>query len=272
MTPLPTHYTPATPLASPMGASPGARRAGAYISDGLDVDGPWHVHEMHQLLYAFEGTVEVEGEHARFLVPCQLAAWIPAGVVHRTHIHRVRSGSIFFQPEMIGGAGSRVRVVLVPALMREMIMGAMRWPITQPEEPVGRKYFEALAMLCAEWLEAETRLTLPTSADARIRRVMDYTREHLATVDLSSVCRVAGLSERSLRRHFRAATGTTWEEYRRRSRLARAIVLLGDATLTIGTIAGRVGFESQGAFTRALQACIGERPSDYRKRIQSVSG
>jgi AraC-like DNA-binding protein len=249
---------------------PGARpRAGAHISDGMDIDVPWHVHDMHQLLYAFAGTVEVEGEHSRFLIPCQLAAWIPAGAVHRTSIHYVRSGSVFFPPSMIADAGSGIRVVLVPTLMREMVMGAMRWPITEPEQPIGRVYFEALAMLCGEWIRSEAQLVLPASDDPRLRRVMDHTRRNLADVDLVSVCRVAGLSERSLRRHFRTATGMTWEEYRRRSRLARAIVLLGDTSLTIGAIAGQVGFESQGAFARALREMIGERPSDYRKRIRN---
>ena len=97
---------------------------------------------------------------------------------------------------------------------------------------------------------------------------MVYTRQHLVTTDLVSVCRVAGLSERSLRRHFRAATGMAWEDYRRRCRLGRAIVLLGDVKLTIGAIANEVGFESQGAFAKAFCALIGERPSDYRRRIQ----
>jgi hypothetical protein len=106
----------------------------------MEVDSPWHVHDMHQLLYAFQGSLEVESDHTGFLIPDQFAAWIPAGAVHRTTIHRVRSGSVFFHPSMVAGAGSRVRVVLVPPLMREMIMGAMRWPISEPVRPMGRTY------------------------------------------------------------------------------------------------------------------------------------
>ena len=168
---------------------------------------------------------------------------------------------------MVAGAGSRVRVVLVPPLMREMIMGAMRWPISEPVRPMGRTYLKALAMLCGEWIQSEARLALPTTTDPRLRKVMSYTRQNLAGT-LAPACRVAGFSERSLRRHFRASTGLTWEDYRRRCRLARAIVLLGDAKPTIGAIAEQVGFQSQGAFTRALYALIGERPSEYRRRIR----
>jgi AraC-like DNA-binding protein len=235
----------------------------------MDVVSPWHLHDMHQLVYAFEGAIEIESRDARCLVPSQFAAWIPAGAVHRTTIHRVRSGSVFFPPCTIADSDSRVRVVSVPPLMREMIMGAMRWPLSKPLEPIGRTYFDALAMLCGEWIQSEAQLALPTGASPGIRKVMEFTRGHLAEVDLASVCVVAGLSERSLRRHFRTETGMTWENYRRLSRLAEAIVLLGESSLTVGVIALQVGFESQGAFARAFRALIGELPTDYRKRVQT---
>lgn len=45
---------------------------------------------------------------------------------------------------------------------------------------------------------------------------------------------------------------------------------MADAKLTIGAIAEQVGFQSQGAFARALYALIGERPSDYRRRIRML--
>jgi AraC-like DNA-binding protein len=247
-----------------------APRAGAVISDGITIDTHWHVHDMHQILHAFEGALEVESGEACHLVPRQLAAWIPAGVAHRTHIHHVRSGSIFFSPGMIPAVSDRIRIVPVSALMREMMKEAMRWSITEVEHPIGRAYFEALALLCGEWFQSEECVPrLPTSDDPRIRKVMNYTRANLAAADLPSACRAAGLSERSLRRRFKDATAMTWEDYRRLCRLAEAIVLLGDTTLPVGAVAARVGFESQGAFAKSFRAFTGEGPRDYRRRIQA---
>jgi hypothetical protein len=37
----------------------------------MEVDSAWHVHEMHQLLYAFEGSVEVESS-----TDCAIACYI----------------------------------------------------------------------------------------------------------------------------------------------------------------------------------------------------
>ncbi|TAL02455.1 MAG: hypothetical protein EPO08_07145, partial [Rhodospirillaceae bacterium] len=50
--------------------------AGAHSSDGWEVASPWHTHDMHQLLYAFEGSVEVEGRSGCYKVPNQFAVWI----------------------------------------------------------------------------------------------------------------------------------------------------------------------------------------------------
>jgi hypothetical protein len=101
-------------------------RPGAHCSDGMHVDSGWHYHDMHQLLYAFEGGVEVESDRGRHFIPRQLAAWIPAGVPHRTSIHQVRSGSVFFPPSMLIDREQRVRTVLVSTLMRAMMKEAMR--------------------------------------------------------------------------------------------------------------------------------------------------
>jgi AraC-like DNA-binding protein len=245
-----------------------ARRqaAGAIVQDQFDLDCPWHSHDMHQLQYAFEGAIEVEDAAARHLLPRQLAAWIPAGVAHRTSLHRVRSGSILFSPGMVKPAGDRVRIIEVSPLMREMILGAMRWPLDAPQNERARAYFSALGLLCAEWIQRETQLSLPTSAERRLQAAMAYTRTHLAHASMGDVCKAAGLSERSLRRRFQAEIGMTWETYRRRARLLAAVPLLSETSRPIGAIAAEVGFESQSAFAKAFRAFTGKSPLAFRRR------
>jgi len=246
------------------GAQP---RAGSHCSDGMDVDTNWHFHDMHQLLYAFEGAIEVESARGRHLIPRQLAAWIPAGVPHSTIIHRVRSGSVFFPVDAVGAPGDRVRTVLVSTLMREMIREAMRWPVREPESPVGADFFAAMARLCTEWIACETDLFLPTSRDARLKRALDYTAER-TDATLSAVCRHAGMSERSLRRNLGIDIGMSWEDYRRRSRLLRAVALLGETGTPIGAVAASCGFESPSAFAKAFRLAMGEAPRQYRIRVR----
>ena len=240
--------------------------AGAIIQDEYDLDCPWHTHDMHQLQYAFDGAIEVEDARARHLLPRQLAAWIPAGVAHRTSLHRVRSGSILFSPQMVRAAGDRVRIVQVPPLMREMVLGAMRWPLHAPQDETARAYFRALGLLCAEWIEREAPLSLPTTTDPQLKAAMEYTRARLVDGDMRGACRAAGLSERSLRRRFRSQVGMTWEAWRRRARLLAAVPLLSDTDRSVGVVAAEVGFESQSAFAKAFRSFTGEAPLAFRER------
>lgn len=237
----------------------------AIVQDDFDLDCPWHRHDMHQLQYAFDGAIEVEDAQARHLLTRSLAAWIPAGVVHRTSLHRVRSGSILFAQDAILTAGDRVRIVEVSPLMREMLLGAMRWPLHRELDVTGQAYFTALARLCAEWIVQEAPLSLPTTADPALRAAIAYTRAELSDSDITAVCRSAGLSERTLRRRFHRELGMSWDEYRRRARLLAAAALLSDTKLPIGLIATRVGYESQSAFAKSFRSLTGRNPRDFRR-------
>jgi AraC-like DNA-binding protein len=251
----------------PVYASGRIPRPGAVYRDGLDVDLHWHFHEMHKLLYAFEGAIEVESTRGRNVVPRQLAAWIPAGVPHCTSIHGIRWVSVFFPAGMLEDRERRVRTVTVSPLMREMMKEAMRWPVNGPDSPVRAAFFEAMAKLCEEWITREANLFLPASTDARVARVLGYTAGHLE-LKLEEICQHAGISMRSLRRHLKAETGMTWEVFRHRSRLLRAVALLGETDEPMSEIATRCGFESPSAFAKMFRAEMGETPRDYRSRVR----
>lgn len=240
--------------------------AGAIVQDGYDLDCPWHHHDMHQIQYAFEGSMDLEDAQGRHLLPRSLAGWIPAGVTHRNSVHRVRSVSILLAPETVENAGDRIRVIRVSPLMREMIAEAVRWPIGRAQDETGRTFFAAFARLCGEWIADETPFTLPTSTEPRLGAAIAHTQARLADATMAEVCRSAGMSERTLRRRFRAELGMGWDEYRRRARLLSAIDALTGSDRSIAQIAGDVGFESQSAFAKAFQQLAGETPRAFRAR------
>lgn len=246
---------------------PGEARAGSVYGEGMHVDLQWHFHDMHKLLYAFEGAIEVESTRGRNLVPRQLAAWIPAGVPHCTSIHGIRWISVFFPAEMVADPEERVRTVNVSVLMREMIREAMRWPLDAQDGPVRVAFYEAMAKLCGEWIADEAELFLPTSNDPRVRRALIHTNQRM-DLTLPAICRHAGISVRSLRRHLKAETGITWEAYRQRGRVLRAIRLLSETDEPISEIAARCGFESPSGFAKVFRLELSETPRDYRQRVR----
>ncbi|MDD9943878.1 MAG: helix-turn-helix transcriptional regulator [Myxococcales bacterium] len=249
-------------------ADPAVRpAAGALRQDSYDLDTPWHAHDMHQLQYAFEGAIEVEDQRGSYFLPRTLAAWIPAGLAHRTSLHRIRSGSILFSPDMVPHAGDRVRIIEVSPLMREMVLEAMRWPLKDSQDAMGEAYFASLAHLCGEWIQREAALHLPTAKD--LQAALEYTRANLKSGDVIGASRAAGLSERTLRRRFRTRLGMTWEAYQRRARLLSAATLLTETSSPIGHVAAEVGFESQSAFARAFKNLLGRTPREFRTRSGS---
>ncbi|MGF7234007.1 MAG: AraC family ligand binding domain-containing protein, partial [Frankia sp.] len=89
--------------------------------DGLRTG--WHAHDLHQIEYAFHGTVGVETSAGRYLLPPALGAWIPAGLRHRTKIaSRVKTMSVFFDPTFVPHPGDRVRIIAVTPVVREMVI------------------------------------------------------------------------------------------------------------------------------------------------------
>jgi AraC-like DNA-binding protein/mannose-6-phosphate isomerase-like protein (cupin superfamily) len=242
-------------------------RAGTIAFAGEDFATGWHRHDLHQVEYAFEGVVQVETRSARYLLPPQQAVWIPAGVAHNTSFRRVRTISAFFDPATFGDGGDRARILAVAPVIRELLLYAQRWPIGRVETDADAdSVFDALARIVAGSLEHEMPLALPTTSDPIIAEAMAYTDEHLRGATAASVGRAVGLSERSLRRHFTAATGMTWRRYLLQSRLLRAMAMLTGGNRTVLEIATAVGFDSVSAFTRAFRSLTGETPSAYRRR------
>jgi AraC-like DNA-binding protein len=258
------------PLVDMRGGTP--VRAGTFPYEGDDIVTGWHAHELHQIEYACRGLVEVETAAGHYLLPPQQAVWIPAGLPHQTTLRRVRAISVFLDPAMVRMPGDRARILAAAPVIREMIVYAVRWPISRPAGDLAADaFFETLAQVALDSLDHEPPLCLPTSTVPLVAAVMEYTKAHLAGVTAPAVCGAIGLSERTLRRQFPAATGMTWRQYLLQSRLLRAMALLAEPGPTVLEVATSVGFESGSAFTRAFTRYAGETPSAYRQRVTAPS-
>lgn len=249
-----------------------AVRAGSYQFDAENVVTGWHSHGVHQIEYAARGVVEVETSTGKYRLPPQQALWIPAGVAHRTTLRNVRTVSVFLDPEAVSFGGDRVRVLAAAPVLREMILYAVRWPIGRTDDDaLAGAYFDALTRLAQDWLAHELPLYLPSSDDPIIARAMAFTDAHARDVRFAAVASEAGVSERTLRRMFLAATSMTWREYAQRSRLMRAMGLLAEAGPSVLDVSMQVGFDSVSAFTRAFVAYTGHTPTSYRRQSLGAS-
>lgn len=226
----------------------------------------WHAHDYHQLAYAMSGAMWIETAQGRHVLPSGRAAWIPAGLRHRTLTGRVDGISLYFHPRSVPDAGTRPRILAAPPLMREMILHAMRWPQDAAgSDPVAISFFSTLALLCREWLQQEAPLFLPRSDHPGIARAMDYAIADPAAANQAGALTAAHQSERSFRRLFLRETGITWQAWLGQLRLLHALDAL-TAGQRVTDVAARSGYASLSAFAKAFRQIMGESPSAFRKR------
>jgi AraC-like DNA-binding protein len=232
----------------------------------------WHFHDVHEIEYACRGMIEVKTKAAHYLLPPHQAAWIPAGLQHQTTLNAgAQTLAVLFEPKLVPAAGDRVRIIAVSALLREMMLYSVRWPITRTESGVeADAFFRTLGHVVAQALDDERPMHLPVSTDPVVTAATDYTRAHLDHVTVSDVTRAVCVSERTLRRVFNAHLGMSWRSYLLRARVLRSMALLAQPDRSVLEVSIAVGFDDVGAFARSFARHCGETPSAYKRRISGA--
>jgi AraC-like DNA-binding protein len=239
----------------------------AFPDDLRDMAYDWHTHAYHQLLYSFSGMTRLETKTGLWLLPPQRAAWIPAGVRHRTTLRHVRAGSIYFQPDRYRFSGlDRIAIFTAPPLLREMIAFGMRWT-NQPRhrDALAESFFQTVALYCRELARTELPYTLPQGSSKGVRAAIDFTLANLEEISLDDVARASGFSIRSLRRHFLAETGLAWRDFLTRARLLRAMEFLTEGKMNVTETAYACGYRNLSAFSKAFSAFTGQNPGRFRQ-------
>jgi AraC-like DNA-binding protein len=102
-----------------------------------------------------------------------------------------------------------------------------------------------------------------------VERLDAFLLGHLSeTTTISRLCRVTGVSERSLRNACHAVCGTSPKRYQTRRRLEAVRVALAEARPgrdTVTRIATDFGFFELGRFAAIYSSAFGERPSETLK-------
>ena len=225
---------------------------------------PLHAHDEAQLTFAASGMVQVHTDEGVWLVPPQLAAWIPAGVSHRLDIitdaelwmvlwHR--SAVDEWAPPSFPDRAFASRVTpLLRSLFDEAV--AVDTVSDKAKLVVRLMLHELTAMQ-----DAPTFLPLPKSPVGR--RVAELVlADHQNAMDLGELASRAATSIRTASRLFPMETGMTLKAWRQRARVVWAMGQLarGEA---IGRVATQAGFASTAAFSSAFRQVTAMTPSAW---------
>jgi AraC-like DNA-binding protein len=98
-----------------------------------------------------------------------------------------------------------------------------------------------------------------------VGKVISYLESHYPKpVTLSKLVHIANMTERTLTRHFKKATGLTPIEYYQHLCIGRACELLKNSDKTISEVAFETGFSDSNYFSRQFKKIIGQTPRNYR--------
>nr|WP_234934199.1 helix-turn-helix transcriptional regulator [Agrobacterium vitis] len=225
---------------------------------------PIHAHDEAQLTFAASGMVQVHTEEGRWLVPSQLAVWIPARVPHRVDVltdaelwmvHWEPSAAQEWAPPVPLDQTFALRVT---PLMQSLLEAAFM-------ADVSREKGELVAKLMLHELtstaHAPTFLPLPTSTIGL--RVADMAlTDHQSLMSIDEFASRAATSVRTLSRLFPSETGLTFKAWRQRARIVQSMDLLAKGK-PIARVAADFGFSSAASFSHAFRQVTAMTPTQF---------
>lgn len=230
---------------------------------------PPHRHIRDQLLHALSGVVLVSTAAGRWIVPPEYALWIPAGCEHRVEmLGAVRMRSVYLRAGAVQLTGDAPRVLGMNALARALLVEAMEIA-DRPAPPRRDALIAELLLVEISRLSAQP-LVLPMPADARLMRLCrGFIAAPSARAPLDEWATRAGMSRRSLSRHFRRETGLTPDQWRQQACIFAALPRLieGDP---ITHLALDLGYESPAAFSTMFRRMLGRSPRAYSQTLASA--
>ncbi|MCE8016561.1 helix-turn-helix transcriptional regulator [Halomonas sp. MCCC 1A17488] len=223
-----------------------------------------HHHLRTQLVFATHGVMTVSTPAGWWVVPPQLAVWIPARLEHALLMHRAVKLRTLYLDERLPGLPTQPRVVNVSPLLRELILRLMELPAEATAHGVGARL---VAVLLDELHEGPTLpLHLPEPDDPALRRICAALRDDPANRDdLATWGRTVGASSRTLARRFQAQTGLGFAAWRQQARLLAALPMLAEGR-PVTAVSQEVGYESPSAFIAAFRRSLGVSPGRYFSR------
>lgn len=165
---------------------------------------------------------------------------------------------------------TRVAPIQMQAL-RRLVRSAMRTPGEHARRTAGHRFVESLLTYCAGG--EQLRLLGPRSRDRAVIRVVDFLDQHgHSHPNLSELCKVAHVSERTLQYAFRERYELSPNQFVRLWQLntARRQLLRTKRTdKSVATIAAQCGFHDPSVFSQHYRSLYGERPSTTMARKKS---
>ncbi|MGW0869222.1 helix-turn-helix domain-containing protein [Streptomyces sp. NPDC002740] len=217
-----------------------------------------HAHPLHELVWVRGGTLTSRVEDRVFTVSEGHGLWMPAGVVHGG---RATVGAkfyeAFFAPDRAPFAFEGPRAIAMTPLLESLLTHLSRTDL----DAAARARAESVVFDVLEPSQRELALQLP--GDARIDAIAEALLDDPADCrSLEDWARWLGISDRTITRAFRRATGLSFAQWRQVLRAHRALTLLSEG-VDVATVSETLGYTQPSTFIAAFRRVMGTTPGAF---------
>lgn len=218
-----------------------------------------HEHREHELLWGIEGGIMVETPAGITVVPDAVNMWIPAWVPHEVSSP---SGSLlsctWFEPEHCSVEWTQPSLIALSPLL----LGVLEH-LSDLDLAIDRRRRAELFVFDLLQPSPLVSLTLPMPYSADVRFVAELVIANPADDrGLDELSDLAHVSVRSFTRCFTRETSMSFNQWRVRARIQRAMQLMS-AGATITSAGRAVGYHSASSFIAAFTRVVGVTPGSF---------
>jgi len=232
---------------------------------GLEREIDWHQHRRAQLICVEAGLLTTRTRHGTWSLPPGCAGWMPPGEPHTVDITGpLRGWGLIIAARTAHDLPSEPCVVAISDLLQSLALRVARW---NPTAGATVRQQHMIEVLLDEIRDApRQRMHLPMPDDRRLLRIASQLiADPASDRSLAQWAQWAGLSPRTLTRHFREETTLSFAQWRQQARLADGLRRLSDGQ-SVSDIAHALGFSSPSAFVTVFRRHFGCPPGRYLAR------
>lgn len=211
---------------------------------------PWPISPWPKLVYAAEGTLQVDSRDRVWILPPNRALWVPAGETHyAATLGKVRVRTLYFSPDM--NIERESGTLEVPPLLREIIVESCNsGPLIS-----GNARLEAMAVLLQ--FEIEQAASIPSGI---VMPQSDWLRQWATQfIDNPLEFPSCTWSRRTMERQMLKETGLTLGQWCQQARAVIGLRALSTGS-SVAEAAIEAGFATPSGFIQSFRKRFGTTP------------
>lgn len=221
-----------------------------------------HSHSYGQMSYTFEGVLYLEANNKVFIVPPNMAIYIPAKAVHKNKTHKDVIITTLCFPKT-KALFSEIRLITLTQLIKEIINKLCLMKHEELGQPQGKHLLVTLMdeILVSKSVHSTELIITDHPAITKIYEIFRQSKDIYPSSEQSA--KLIHVSPRTLLRIFKNETGMSFVLWKQRFLFIKAIELLQKYQNT-SLVAYHLGYKSDSAFISMFKKMSGgQTPSDF---------